>query len=162
MKRLLENNGLFVNEIVPAFDWETSKGVQQVNIRFDVQATRRARFTTPKLTGDLKADMNVLIHKMGLRRWILGSWKPMTQSRVRQSLDRLRSFYLREDRLQSKVTLEGVRYEPDVNRAVLSVHIDAGPRIELRPIGAKVSRSTMRRLIPVFQEHAVDQDLLAE
>src|SRR5262245_12389683 len=162
MKRLLESNGLFVNEIVPVFDWETSKGVQQVNIRFDVEATKRARFTNPKLTGDLKADMGLLIRRMGLRRWILGMWKPMSQTRVRQSLDRLRSFYLKEDRLQSKVTLEGVHYEPEANRAELLVHIDAGPRIELRPIGAKVSRSTMRRLIPVYQEHAVDQDLLAE
>src|SRR5262249_54286882 len=127
-----------------------------------VQATRRARFTNPRLTGDLKADMGILIRKMGLRRWILGTWKPMTQSRVRQSLDRLRSFYQREDRLQAKVPLEAVHYIADANRAELAVRIDAGPRIELRPVGAKVSRSTMRRLVPVYQEHAVDQDLLAE
>lgn len=162
MKRLLENNGLFVNSIEPEFDWETNANVQQVNIRFKVQATERARLLAPRLTGDLKADLKVLENRMGLRRWLVGTWKPMTQSRVRQSVDRLRSYYQKEDRLRSTVTLEGVHYQPESKGAEISLRIDAGPKIELRPIGAKVSRNTLRKLVPIYQEHAVDNDLLSE
>ncbi len=40
--------------------------------------------------------------------------------------------------------------------------VDSGPRIEVRTIGANISQKNLQRLVPVFQEHTVDQDLLAE
>jgi outer membrane protein insertion porin family len=40
--------------------------------------------------------------------------------------------------------------------------IDAGPRIRLRAIGAKVSEHSLGRFVPIFEEHSVDADLLTE
>src|SRR5687767_11778492 len=134
LKRLLENNGLFKNEIHPVFDWERTKDYQQVNIRFEIDTGSRARFTTPQLTGDLKMDQKRIQSAMGLQRWIIQTWKPMTQSRVRQALDGVRSLYQKEDRLEAKVTLEGVRYDPLINSASPSLRIEAGPKIEFRTI----------------------------
>ena len=51
---------------------------------------------------------------------------------------------------------------PDTNRAIPTLRIDAGPRIQVNTIGAKISQSKLRRLIPIFEEHAVDHDLLVE
>ena len=86
----------------------------------------------------------------------------MTQTRVRQALDSVRSLYVKEDRLEAKVTLESVQYHRADNSASPVLHIDAGPRIEFRTIGADLSRKTLQRNVPVFEEHAVDQDLLVE
>src|ERR1019366_1907254 len=43
-----------------------------------------------------------------------------------------------------------------------TLRIEAGPRIEVSTTGAKVSKSKLQRLVPIFEEHAVDRDLLVE
>ncbi len=161
-KRLLEENGLFQAQVQPALDWDTGRDYQQVNIRFETVSGPRARFTTPRLTGDLKMDMDRLQKATHLRRWAIHTWKPVTQTRVRQALDGVRALYQKEDRLESQVTLESLKYDPATNRAEPILRIDAGPRIEVHTVGAKISESKLRRYVPVFEEHAVDADLLAE
>ena len=58
--------------------------------------------------------------------------------------------------------MDSMRYDPDTNAAIPTLHIEAGPRIQVNTIGAKVSRGKLKRLIPIFEEHAVDRDLLVE
>ena len=159
-QRLLESNGLFRSEIQPFFDYDDT--YQQVNIRFDVTSGPRAHFTTPVLVGDLKLDSARILAATRFRRWIIHTWKPMTQTRVRQGLDGVRSLYQQENRLEARVSLESVTYDPALNAAVPTLKVDAGPQIEVRAVGAKISRTKLRRYVPVFEEHAVDHDLLVE
>jgi outer membrane protein insertion porin family len=161
-RRLMESNGLFMGRLRPVFDWETSRPYQQVNIRFEVESGRRAVFDQPVLTGDLKLDAGRILSATGFRRWVFHHWKPMTQTRVRQALDGVRLLYQKENRLEAKVTLESIRYDEARNRAIPILRVDAGPRIEVRPVGADISQSRLRRYIPIFEEHAVDRDLLVE
>lgn len=161
-QHLLENNGLFRSNIHPVFDWETGRDYQQVNIRFEVDSGPRARFTTPVLLGDIKMDTARILTATKFRRWLLHTWKPMTQTRVRQALDGVRQLYIKDNRLEAKVSLDGMKYDPETNRAIPTLRIDAGPRIEVHTIGAKVSRGKLERYIPIYQEHSVDDDLLRE
>jgi outer membrane protein insertion porin family len=161
-QRLLESNGLFRSHVNPFLDWDTNAEYQQVNIRFGVDSGIRAHFTTPVLTGDLKIDAARIVKATKFRRWLIHTWKPMTQTRVRQALDGVRSLYQKEDRLEAKVSLESMRYDPETNSAIPTLHIDAGPRIQINPVGLKLSQSKLRRYVPVFEEHAVDHDLLVE
>jgi len=161
-KRLFESNGLFVSRISPVLDWDSGSRHQQVNIRFDVESGRRARFTTPQLTGDLKMDAGRILSATKFRRWIIHTWKPMTQTRTRQALDGVRSLFQKENRLEAKVSLESMQYLADSNSALASIHIDAGPRIEVHTVGLKISQGKLHRYVPIFEEHAVDHDLLVE
>jgi outer membrane protein insertion porin family len=122
-KRLLESNGLYRNRVSPDFDRETQRQYRQVNIRFDIESGSRARFTTPVLTGDLKMDADKILRATRFRRWLIHTWKPMTQTRVRQALDGVRSLYQKENRLEAKVLLESMRYDPETNRALPTLHI---------------------------------------
>ena len=90
----------------PVFDWETDKDYQQVNIRFEIDSGLRARFATPVFNGDLKMDQERIAKATKFRRWLIHTWKPMTQTRVRQGLDGVRSLYQKADRLEAKVALE--------------------------------------------------------
>jgi outer membrane protein insertion porin family len=162
MRRLLEANGLFRANLRPVFDWETGREFQQVNIRFDINSGPRARFTTPVFTGDLKLDFSRILSATGFRRWVIHTWKPMTQTRVRQALENVRLLYQKENRLEARVLLESIDYDSRANRAIPTLRIEAGPRIEVRTIGAKVSPGRLRRYIPIYEEHAVDRDLLVE
>lgn len=161
-QHLLEANGLYGATLHPVFDWETGKDYQQVNIRMDVDSGRRARFTTPVLVGDAKMDPAVIFSATKFRRWIVHTWKPMTQTRVRQALDGVRSLYEKTNRLEAKVSLESMKFDAAQNLAIPTLRIDAGPRIEVHTIGAKVSQGKLRRYIPIYEEHAVDHDLLTE
>jgi outer membrane protein insertion porin family len=159
-QRLLESNGLFNPRIAPVFDYDEVH--QQINIRFEIDSGRRARFYYPVLTGDLKMDPARILTATRFRRWLIHTWKPMTQTRVRRAVEGVRSLYQKDGRLEARVTLESIHYDPETNRAIPTLHIDAGPRIKVNTIGASVSQSRLRRLIPIFEEHAVDHDLLVE
>ena len=123
---------------------------------------RRASFGPPVFLGDLKVDPARLLASTKLRRWTIHTWKPVTQTRVRQAMDGVRRLYQKEDRLQAKITLESIRYDPALNKAFPTFRIDAGPHIALNPIGANISQKKLQAFVPVFEEHSVDHDLLVE
>jgi outer membrane protein assembly complex protein YaeT len=159
-KHLLESNGLFLADLRPVFDYDSAH--QQVNIRFEVNSGRRAHFGTPVLNGDLKIDRERVVRAGKFRRFLIHTWKPMTQIRMRQALDGMRSLYQKQDRLEAKVALQSVRYDGASNTAIPSIQIDAGPRISIKTVGADISRGKLKTLVPVYEEHAVDNDLLVE
>ena len=159
-RRLLESNGLYLSTIHPVFEYDQK--YQQVNIRFDIDSGKRARFGTPILLGDFKLDPAKVLTATKFRRWLIHTWKPVTQLRVRQGLDGVRSLLQKENRLEAKVGLESMNYDAANNQAIPTLRIDAGPRIQVNTVGAKVSQGKLRKLVPVFEEHAVDHDLLVE
>ncbi len=159
-RHLMESNGLYLGHIHPVLDYDTVH--QHVNIRFEIDSGRRARFGPPALLGDFKMDPERVLRATAFRRWIIHTWKPVTQLRVRQGLNGVRSLLQKENRLQGTVALESMKYDVETNRATAALRIEAGPRIQVNTIGAKVSQSTLRRLVPIYEEHAVDRDLLVE
>ncbi|PWU07477.1 MAG: hypothetical protein C5B51_09970 [Terriglobia bacterium] len=159
-RRLLEENGLYRPRIHPVLDYDNR--YQQVHVRFEIDSGARAHFTTPVLQGELKMDPGRILTATKWRRWFLNSWKPVSQTRVRQGLDSIRSLYQKENRLEAKVALEAMKFDPEMASARPTLSIDAGPRIEVRSVGANLSQKTLRRYVPIFEEHAVDHDLLVE
>jgi outer membrane protein assembly complex protein YaeT len=156
----MESNGLFLSDVRPVFDYDTAH--QQVNIRFEIMSGKRARFGRPVLEGDLKMDPDRIISSAKFRRFLIKTWKPMTQVRMRQAMDGVRSLYQKQDRLEAKVGLQEVAYDSATNQAIPTLQIDGGPRIKINPVGFGISRGKLKELVPVYEEHAVDNDLLAE
>ena len=118
MQRLLESNGLHETQIRPVVSYDPH--TQQVSVRFVVDSGRRARLTTPLITGDPKMAPQQIINALHWRRWLIGGWRLVTQSRVNKGLDDLRSKYERTERLEATVTFEGhpvrFRYQPKPGR----------------------------------------------
>jgi outer membrane protein insertion porin family len=160
MKRLLENNGLYESQIRPVLNYDPE--TQQVSIRFVVDSGRRARLAAPLLEGDAKMPPEEIIDATHWRRWLIGRWRPVTQARVRKGLDNVRSKYEKQGRLEARVSLKDMRYDADTNRSRPSLQIEAGPQVKVNAVGAKVSQGDLRRLVPVFEEHTVDESLLSE
>jgi len=160
VKRLLDANGLFGSNVRPEYVFDPI--AQQVHVRFVVDPGDRARLSRPALRGDLKMSPDDVVGATGWKRFLIGSWKPMTQHRVRRGVDNIRRKYEKQDRLEAKVALESIEYDSDTNRAQPTIEIDAGPRIQVRPVGAKISQKRLRQTIPIYEERAVDQELLVE
>jgi outer membrane protein insertion porin family len=158
--RLLESNGLYRSGVRPVLSYDAAH--QQVNFRFEVDGGRRAHFASPVLIGNLEMEPGKIVTAAKFQRWIIHTWKPVTQTRVRQGLDGIRSLYQKENRLEAKVSLDSLKYDPQTNSALPTLRIEAGPRIEVRTVGAKISQGKLHHYVPIFEEHAVDYDLLVE
>src|SRR5207248_1631508 len=87
---------------------------------------------------------------------------PVEQTRTRVGLDNIRKKYEKGGRLMAKVQLKSMDYDSDTHRVTPTLNIDAGPKIEIKAIGTKVSNKKLQQDIPVYEEHTVDRDLLVE
>jgi outer membrane protein assembly complex protein YaeT len=158
---VLRNNGFYEAHVDRFLDYQPA--FAQVNILFHVNPGPRARFSRPVIRGVKAERIDKLIAATRWRRsWFLPGWKTVTERRLQQGLERIRSRYQKQNRLLNRVALEKVDYEPEDKRIIPTLAITEGPEVQIRTSGARISGGTLRRLVPVFQEHSVDRDLLVE
>ncbi|MDQ6676883.1 MAG: BamA/TamA family outer membrane protein [Acidobacteriota bacterium] len=160
ISRLLISNGFYESTVTPKIKY--SDIAQQANIDFEIQPGKRARFSMPQLTGNLQVPEKRIIRATHWKKRFRNTWQPITQARVRQGLDGVRDQFEKADRLLATVQLKSLDYNKTDQSATPHLEIEAGPRVQIRAIGAKVKRKVLQENVPVFQEHTVDNDLLQE
>ncbi|MEZ5400075.1 MAG: POTRA domain-containing protein [Bryobacteraceae bacterium] len=161
LRAKLQANGFFEARVDPKVEYDL--GTQQANIDFLVVPGPRARFASPRADGLEPNQLNRLINTTRWRRlWGLLGWRPMTENRVQSGLDRARRSYAKRDHLLAEVDLAEMTYQPKSAEAQPVLNVSIGPEIHVRTEGAKVSRSRLRQLIPIYQEQSLDRDLLLE
>ncbi len=157
---LLVTNGFYESTVTSSLDY--SDIAQQVNITFHIVSGKRARFWMPVISGNPELPEQKIIKATKWKKFFGKGWQPITQARVRQGLDGVRSKFSKSDRLLATVELKSLDYDKQNRRATPHLEIQAGPVVTIKPVGAKVKRKVLEENVPVFQEHAVDQDLLEE
>jgi outer membrane protein assembly complex protein YaeT len=156
IRDLLERNGLYRSLIQSQLSRDAEH--QQVGLTFRVEAGRRARLTLPQIDGDTRIPAEEVARSARYRGWF--RWKPATASNTQSGVVNIRKKYERVDRLTASVRLEGREFLADQNRVRPLITADGGPRIKFQTEGAKVSRSTLRRYVPVFDQETLNHDLL--
>ncbi|HVZ19199.1 MAG TPA: POTRA domain-containing protein [Terriglobales bacterium] len=86
----------------------------------------------------------------------------VNQDRLTKALQRLRKLYMKQNRLESQIAFIDRKYHPDTNLLDFVVRIERGPTVDVRIEGADLGRGKLKKLVPVYEEHAVDNDLLNE
>ena len=81
---------------------------------------------------------------------------------VTKALQRLRKHFQKQNRLEAQITVLSRKYNADSNTVDYTFSIDRGPTVEIQVEGAKVREGLLKRYIPVYEEGAVDDDLLNE
>jgi outer membrane protein insertion porin family len=160
LQKLLASNGLYEAEVKPSTEVDATG--QQIFLTLDLRYGKRARYDTPVLHGDTKLSEQTIIRATGWRIRFINRWRQVTERTTRGGLAGIVKRYERDDRLRARVSLDQLEYDPKRKRVVPTLTLDAGPRVEVVAIEAKVSKSVMRRYVPVYQEHTIDNDLLAE
>lgn len=158
LRRALATHGFLEPRVQHRLEYDPR--TQQVQIFFEIVRGPRARYAPPEVTGSPERTAREILKTTRWKGWF--RWKPVTESRTQEGLERLRRWYQKRDRLAAGVALSGMRYHPETRSLTPSLDIRAGPKIRIEVEGAKVSRSKLRELIPVYQEGSVDRDLLAE
>jgi outer membrane protein assembly complex protein YaeT len=155
IQRALEDNG-FHNAKVTSSE-ERNEQQRQVDIAFHVTPGPRAVVGQITLQGDAGYSKDQ-IEDIGK----FHSGDPIISARLARALQRIRAKYQKQDRLLAQVSVAKREYRPERNAVDYALQVDRGPIVEVEAEGYKFSRSELRRLVPIYEEGAVDDDLLNE
>lgn len=156
LRRLLAESGFRRPKIESAFARDAD--TQQVDIAFTVDPGLRARIGALLVAGGNPPLSEEQIRSIG--RWKRGA--PYSRERILKGASRIREHFRKQNRRQVDVSVQTPEYDPAENRLTLVARVDPGPEIFVRVEGAEFPAKQMRRYLPVVEEGAIDDDLLAE
>jgi outer membrane protein assembly factor BamA len=157
--------GFFLATIEPKIQTDQAHGI--VNVLFDINLKRRAKFGKIILTGASEAETAHLEHALHsimarLRGTSLRSGKTYSFPKLEKATNYMQAELGKQHYLAGHVQLISALYNPQTNRADVTFQVTQGPQIGIKVQGAHVWGRTMKKLIPVYQENAVDPDLVQE
>ncbi len=190
IRNVLTANGLYEAEVKP--ELVRNPDTQQVFITIQVDNHKRAKYETPVIRAanaspkttdtqnsadragtvvvaatipnpqDTKLSDGTIIHATGWRIPIIHWWRQVTDSRTRRGVQGVQSKYESKGRLTAKVHLDQLDYDARRRRVRPSLTVDPGAKVKVTAVEAKVSQRVLKKYVPVFQEHTVNNDLLTE
>jgi outer membrane protein assembly complex protein YaeT len=89
----------------------------------------------------------------------VAGWKhgvQLTSARVERGVFKLRQYYVSRNRLQATVSVQRRQYDSSLNTEKLMVKVETGPLVQVHIQGAKISRSQLKTLLPVYHDGVVD------
>lgn len=161
----LHKNGYF--EATVRADTEADDAHLIVNLIFHVDLNRLSRIGELNFEGVPESQVNALRAALDswwakVRRKSLRTGQRYSDARIGRSVDFLRSHLREEGRLAPVVRVATTTFHPETNRADLKFQIELGPMFSVRVAGTHVSKGTVKKLVPIFEEDSVDQDLIEE
>jgi outer membrane protein insertion porin family len=155
VRRLMQENGYYKARVTA----ETTSNLtnQQVEILFHIDAGSQARIGEVKVTGSSSLssyEVQRIAH--------INSGDRVTAARVNESLQRLRKKFQKQNRALAQVSIAEQKYLPDKNAVDFTFQIEPGPVVLISARGFHISRGVLKKQIPVYEENAVDDDLLNE
>ena len=97
-----------------------------------------------------------------LKLFKLKPGRELTIARAQQGTERIRKYLEKRGHLSARVSVRRGEYTAQVNTLPLTLEVTEGPRVLVEVVGAKFSKRTLKKLVPVYQEGSVDADLLEE
>jgi len=155
ISRLMQENGYYRSAVTDEERNDPDK--QQISILFRISPGPHAKVGRVIVTGDSGYSQGQIqdIAKMH-------PGDQVSVQRASNALDRLRKRYQKQNRLLAQVSIAAQIYRAEANAVDYRLEITPGPRVEIATEGFKIRRRVLKRNVPVFEENAVDDDLLNE
>lgn len=171
VKESLAENGFYVPKVALATDVDAAS--HQVNATFTVDPGPQARIGSVAVDGpDAGIDVPLFRKKGHLDcGWLTTKFDKtfgrvcdlkVTRETVSNALSGVRSYYEKEDRLEGTISLQKSMYAIPRRQVDYDFAANQGPVVEVVVNGVKLSKSRTKLLVPVYEEGAVDIDLLNE
>src|SRR6266403_1788850 len=155
LRELLKEEGLYAAQ-VSAEEVPRPQG-HQMDVIVNIQPGPRARIKDIQLkNGTEYADAEIL------SRSKLKRGAALTAARVQRGSSRVRNFLVKKGHLNARAVVRRGAYDRKANSVSLKLEVTQGPRVRIAVTGAKFSSGELKKLVPVYQEGAVDTDLLEE
>jgi len=155
MQRTLQENGYYQATITPSYELDSPN--QQVKVQFVVTRGKLARVGTIEVTGSPGFSKEEIYNIAKVH-----PGNQVTLAHLTRALQRLRKKYQKNDRLEAQVTLTKRAYHPENNLLDYTFDITRGPTVDVKVEGAKLRGGLVKKFVPIYEEHAVDEDLLNE
>ena len=155
MRATLQQNGYYEPAIKQTVTSHPDR--QLADIAFLVVSGPRARVGKIVVKGDSGMSLEAFCRHARLR-----PGAHVDHDTVNHALDGLLREYQRQDRLEAEVKLESATYDPAAKVVNYSFSADRGPVVKVDVEGAGIDPDRIRRLVPIFEEGSVDEDLLNE
>jgi outer membrane protein assembly factor BamA len=155
LRELLKEEGLYAAQVSA----ETVPHPQdhQMDVIVNVRPGPRARIKEIQLkNGTEYANAEVL------SRSKLKPGATVTAARVQRGTSRVRNFLVKKGHLNARAVVRRGTYDAKSNTIPLELEVTEGPLVRITVAGAKFSGGELKKLVPVYQEGAVDTDLLEE
>jgi outer membrane protein insertion porin family len=157
---LLRKNGMYQSTVTPTVTRDDS--TQQVFLTLRIAGKKRARYEMPVIQGTTILPDKTILKATGWRLPIVHWWRQVTAVRTDMGVQGVLMAYGKKDRLKADVELKNLDYDSATQKVHPTIEVDPGPRVKVTAIESSVSKRLLKRYVPVFQEHAVDDDLLVE
>ncbi|MGB0035464.1 MAG: POTRA domain-containing protein [Candidatus Acidiferrales bacterium] len=155
LQQALHDDGLYLAKVT--WDVVPHESTRQMDITLHVDPGMRAR------VGDLILKNHTSYSDQELiRRSKISGKNELTAGRVTRGAQRLKKFLVNQGYLGASAVITPGTYDPISNRVPLTYDVTAGPRVRIEIGGAHISKSRERKLLPIYAEGAVDEDLLQE
>lgn len=167
----LHHNGYFTAQVHEQSQIDDAH--ELVNLSFVVDTGKQARIGSITLEGPTASEDTKLLHSVHsivarLSGGLLKKGKPYSPERMTAATSRMKKALIHERRLAASVKENPAQYHADTNLVDVSFKVEVGPVVTVRASGAKLSffpplaKREMRKLIPIYSEASVDQELVDE
>jgi outer membrane protein assembly complex protein YaeT len=155
MRETLAENGYYQPIIDPTLTPHPED--QLIDIVFHVTSGPHARVGKIAVTGDTGLSVEEFRRYAHLR-----TGAHVDHDTVNRALDGVLKHYQSQDRLEADVKLESSQYDSATHAVNYRFAASRGPVVKVMVDGVKIGDERIKRLIPVYEEGAVDEDLLNE
>ncbi|MBZ5705542.1 MAG: BamA/TamA family outer membrane protein [Acidobacteriia bacterium] len=155
IKQLMEGNGYYRSTV--AVQQVKHPETQEIDVTFQITPGPQARIGQVKVIGNPGYSAGQI---QDIAR--MHSADLISAQRVSAALDRLRKKYQKQNRLLAQVSIPERSYHPESNSVDYAFDIQPGPKVDIVTEGFKISKGVLKKNVPVYEENALDDDLLNE
>ena len=154
-RRLLEENGFYRSTITHAEHQDPE--IQQVEVTLRIHSGDPARVGKIDVLGQSKYSSGQIADIARLHPGDIVSAR-----RASDAIERIQKKYQKQNHWLAQISIAKKKYVPQTNTVDYSFEIEPGPTVQISVEGFKLSQSTIKRSVPVYEEGALDDDLLNE
>src|SRR5713101_344176 len=155
LRETLREEGLYQAEV--SAETVPHAETHQMDIVVHVKPGPRARVGIIQLkNGTEYRDAEIL------SRLKMKAGSQITSAKLQRGTGRIRKYLVKKGHLSGRAGVHRGNYDASKNTIPLDLDVTEGPLVKLTLTGAKFSKGELKKLIPIYQEGAVDTDLLEE
>ena len=155
MRQTLTDNGYREPKI--AYMLTHHPADQLVDVAFQVTSGPQARIGAIRVSGEPGMSAEEFRHYAKLR---IGA--RIDRDTVNRALASVLRHYRKQNRLEAEIKLESEQYDAKTKRSDFRFSANQGPVVTVQIQGVKMANERVRRVIPIYEEGTVDEDLLNE
>jgi outer membrane protein insertion porin family len=155
LRETLREEGLYQAEV--SAETVPHPETHQMDIVVHVKPGRRARVGVIHLANGTEYRDAEILSRLKMK-----AGSEITSAKLQRGTDRIRKYLAKKGHLSGRAAVRRGNYDAAKNTIPLDLDVTEGPRVKVTIAGAKFSEGDLKKLIPIYQEGAVDADLLEE